>query len=114
MKNRQYHISKMKKTLKGKQEDGVNFVDWSLSKEQLEKVQKWGWSVQPVLYSVKTRKFENIRHLTSHLLKDLHYAQKRGKSTIVRRLNFNDEELLKAMGIGYWPVKYRIHLRGQL
>lgn len=110
MRNKQYQLSKVRRTLKERERNGVPYVIWKLSPEQKEEVEKW-WYTEEYLYSIRTRQFPNIRDFSSNLLKDLHYARKRGKLMIVRKLKEPDKEVLEEQGIRYYPIKFKIYLR---
>ena len=110
MKRKQYEASRTKKTLLDKKRRGEKFVIWKISSEsQYEEIERLGFIIEPWIYEIKTRHFFNIRALPS-LLKDIHFANQRGKSVIVRRLKKSDEILLKEYDIRFQPIKYRINL----
>lgn len=111
MKSKDYKQSKLKKQLIQKRKGGCKILKWKLSKEQVEEIEKWGYRVDPYLYSIKTRTFFNVSKLNNTLLKDLHYMKKRGKDYEVRPLKREDREILEEYGIVFRPVKYIIYLR---
>ena len=80
MKNDCYELKCLKQMLRQKREDGVKVLEWKLTAKRKEYIENLGYIVEPYLYSINTKTFCNIRHIHSTLLKDLHYAKKRGKN----------------------------------
>lgn len=111
MKRKQYEASKTKKVLLDKRRRGEKEVIWKLSEIQLKEVEKLGMRVEPFLYEIRTRRFNNVRILQSSLLKDIHYASRDGKWQIVRHLKKCDIKILEEYGINFYPIKYKIYLR---
>lgn len=110
MKRKQYEISRTKKTLLDKKRRGEKFVIWKISSQaQYEEIERLGFIIEPWLYEIQTRHFFNVKALPS-LLKDIHFANQRGKRVIVRKLKKGDETLLKEYDVRFRPIKYRIDL----
>lgn len=101
----------LRKNLRAKENAGVPYVIWRLNFEQRAEIEQW-WDVEPFLYTIRTRRFQNVSKLPSAILKDIHYACKRGKATIARKLSEEDKKLLERFDIKYWPLKYKIYLAG--
>jgi len=110
MKNKCYQESKMKKQLIQMRKEGREYVIWKLSSIQLEELKRIGYRVEPFIYLIETRTFYDIRSVRSTLLKDIHYAKKRKKYNMVRKLKATEIELLEELGIKYKPLKYKIYL----
>lgn len=102
---------KLRKNLETKKKAGVPYVIWRLNFEQKAEIEQ-RWKMEPVLYTVRTRRFQNVSKLPGNILKDIHYACKRGKGTIVIKLSNEEKELLESFNIKYWPLKYKIYLAG--
>lgn len=83
---------------------------WSLTQEQAEFIRQQGFPVIPWLYEMKTRKFPRISETTDPLIKNLHYANKRGKKYFTTRLNEKQLNLLEELKISTRIVKYKIVL----
>ena len=110
MKNKQNEVSRLKWTLLKKRRDGVRQVIWRVdSKAQKDEVLRLGFSMEPWLYEIWTRPFKFIKDKPS-LMKDVHYAYKRGKKCIVRHLTKRDVELLKEFDVYVRVIKYKITL----
>ena len=111
MKGKAYEASKTKKILLNKKRKGEKYVIWRISSNaQLQEIDRLGFQREPWLYEIRTRPFWNVRGIKSHLIKEIHFAYKKGKGTIVRRLKKGDEEILKDFGVDFKPLKYRINL----
>ena len=110
MKREDYAVSRIRKTLLAKQRRGEKEVVWKLTSTQLEVAERY-FLVEPWLYEIRTRPFNNIRSLNSTLLKDIHFAYRQGKVTIVRKLKKDELELLHKVEIKYKAYKYKIYLR---
>lgn len=108
MKRReQIDFSRLKYQIKDPKNANKN---WRLNKEQITYIQNvLGRDVVESLYEINTKHFDNIRKVQSKLLKDLHFAHKRGKKTIVRSALTSDQKaLLRSVGVYYRPIKYKI------
>ena len=108
MKSNQFQLRKQHYELDVQKAKGCKKVCWKLSPEQLDFVSN-RYGVEPALYEIRTQRFYSIKALP-HLLKDIHYAWKRGKYKVVRSLSTEQEELLKEYGVKYKPIKYWIYL----
>ena len=82
---------------------------WSLKPEQVEFIRQQGFPVIPWLYEIRTRKFSRISE-ADPLIKNLHYANKKGKRYFTSRLNKDQLSLLKELDIPVRIVKYKIVL----
>ena len=111
MKGKAYEASKTKKMLLDKKREGKKYVIWRIaSKAQMQEIDRLGFQREPWLYEIKTRPFFNVKGIKSHLIKDIHFANKQGKRTIVCHLKKGDEKILKDFGVDFRPFKYRIDL----
>ena len=111
MKTKQYQLSCLKKQLKENKERRVKVLEWKLTKEQKEYIEKvLHLKVEPYLYKIRTRTFKNISELNYNILKDIHYTKKRGKNFDVRKLSPKEKEILDEYNIYYNPIKYKIYL----
>lgn len=110
MKRKQYIASKTRKVLLAKKHNGVKEVIWSLnSNERRDEVARLGFQMIPWLYEIKTRPLHRI-HGRPKLLKDIHFAYKRGKKYIVRHLDAEQLSLLKQYDFRIRVFKYKIIL----
>lgn len=110
MKNKQHEASKIKKMLFSKKRAGVRYVIWRLdSKAQKDEVQRLGFPMEPWLYEIRTKPFKYIKDKPS-LIKDVHYAYKRGNKRIVRHLTKQEMNLLEEYEIRGRVIKYKITL----
>lgn len=108
MKNNAYRCAKIKHQLDEKKRRGIKFVDWKLSREQLEFVESH-YKTEVYLYEVTTRRFMRIQDLDP-ILKHIHYKNKKGSKTMVLRLTRNQIKILDQFDVKYRPCKYRIFL----
>ena len=113
MKNKCHKTSVLKKQIREYKESGKTVLrNWSLTRERKEEFIALGHEVEICLWEIHTKHFYNIRNLNSTLLKDLHYAYKRGKNTITRRkLSQEEQDLLRRNHVGFRPLKYNIYLK---
>lgn len=109
--NKQDRLLKLKKDLQKEKDLGKKKKEWRLTPEQAEYVKSLGYRIEPYLYRIKTRQFEKIHLIKSVLIKDIHFACKRGKWMIIRPLNFKEQKILKDNNIRFTPVKFIIYLR---
>ena len=110
MKNTNYRFSKIKRKLRDLEKRRVKSVIWTLTEDTKEFVEKL-YPTVPVYYSINTRTFFHLSEVKETILKDLHYARKRGKRRMVRKLNEEQRKILDNKGINYCPIKYEIILR---
>lgn len=111
MKNKAFRAKQLKEQLRRLENEGKKELLWSLSQDKLEFIERLGYYTEPYLYEIHTRKFYNISSIKSELLKQIHYKNKSGKATYVRRLNHSQRKLLDDYGIKYKVAKYKIYLR---
>lgn len=110
MKDKKYRLELLKKQLQTDEAKGIKVREWQLSREQYEYVKGLGYKVEAILYSFKTRQFQNIRSKPA-LIKEIHYASKRGKWMMKKRLNKSEMQILKEYNIKFKPVVFKIYLR---
>lgn len=109
MKKEQYENSKLKKQLIIKKESGVKELQWKLTRQQKEYLEHLGYKIEPVLYCVRTKKFYNLNNLPP-LLRNIHYKNKNGRTSVVLSLKATERKLLDEYGLSYYPYKYKIYL----
>ena len=110
MKNKNYRDSRLKHQILYERDKGKKVLYWKLTPEQKVFVEeKIGCKVEPYLYEIRTRTFSNISNLPS-ILKEIHYANKKRKITIILSLNRQEIKVFNAYGIRYRPIKYKLHL----
>lgn len=113
MKNKCYRTKLLKEEIK-KNKAMRRYVlrDQSLTKEKREGFISLGHCVEISLWQIQTKHFYNIRSLKNPLLKEIHYAYKRGKKTIAtRKLSSEQQEILRQNHISFRPLKYNIYLK---
>ncbi len=109
MKNRNYRLEKLKRQIQIYESSGKKTIEWELNPEQKDYIESLGYELTPILYRFKTRQFKNIRSETN-LIKEIHFASKRGKWMMKRPLSKEEQNILQNADIRYTPVKYRINL----
>lgn len=111
MKNDQNRLSQLKYQLKTQQAEGKKEVIRKLNNEEREFVEETlGYEVIPWLYEITTKTFVNVKALNSSLLKDIHYANKKGRKKIYLRLKRQDIRILEDNGVHYCRFKDKIIL----
>ena len=91
------------------QKNNKKFVVWNLSSKVRAQVEA-KYFVEDYLYEIRTKQLKNIRTINNKKLKELHFACKQNKRTIVRELNEEDKKILSEYGIRFRPTKYKIYL----
>lgn len=109
MKRKQYHLHKLKKELELRKAKGRKYVTWSLSAEEREYLFQLGYDISVELYVIETKRFINPKSING-VLKDIHFAHKKGRDTIVRNLKKDQLKTLDKYDIKYYPIKYRVFL----
>ena len=110
MTRREYRKNKMRFQLEERRGKRIPSVIWKLDKEQCEILDELGYTTKPLIYEVTTRPFQNIRWINNSLVRDVHYACKRGRRVIYLRAKERELEVLKDFGIKFKPYKYEIKL----
>lgn len=110
MKGKQHMLSTMKHRLNEKRRSGENEVIWQLSHVQKEYLENLGYKIIPWLYRINTRQFANISLIRNKLIRDVHYARKRGCFEIYKNLSEQDRETLREINVKYTIQKYKIIL----
>lgn len=111
MRKKAYQNSKLKHQLFEKQRRGVKEVIWTLKPEQKEFIEeRLKFTTEEYLYQVKTKSFLNIKGLKYNILKTIHLYNKKGKRTVVLKLDNKEKKILDEYGVSYWPYKYKIKL----
>lgn len=111
MTNKEMRFANIKYQLSKKKDDRKKYVIWKLDDNMLEYIQRLGYQVEPWIYEIKTRKSASIRNAKSSIVKELHYANSRGKRSIYCKLKVGEKHTLDEIGITYRPYKYKIHLQ---
>jgi len=106
MKNKQHDLSVLKHRLREKAEAGVSEVKWKLDEEQVEYLQRQGYSVEPWLYCIITRELVNVARCDSKLLKEIHYSRKKNRKALFKPLTPKQEEVLRKHDVKFYPCKY--------
>lgn len=109
MRDNEYRLHQGLKKLRMYQAKGQEGRIWKLSKVQLEFYGRY-YEIEPFRYTITTRPFSQIHHIKNPLIKDVHYAYKRGKKTLTKRLSEKDREVLDAYGVKYKVCQYHIVL----
>lgn len=110
MKNDQNRLARLKYELRQKKEQGIKKVKKKLDDEQKEYVEQLGYSTIPFNYEVKTKMFHIIKKETSPLIREIHWASKKGRKKIYCRLKRQDLKTLNAYEVQYRVCKYEIIL----
>lgn len=110
MNNKSYRLEKLEKQLQEYEMKGKEKVEWELTMDQYYYTQLLGYNSEILLYRIKTRQFHNIREKPD-LIKEIHYANKRGKWMMKKPLTDEEMDILKEYDIKFSPVKFRIYLR---
>ena len=108
MNKKAYEHSSLKYELLDRQRRGVKEVIWKLEPAQVEFIEEnFGFQVIPYLYKIETRTFYNVKSV-DNLLKNIHYAYKRGKKVMFSKLKPKQRKLLDDFEVKYRPYKYKI------
>lgn len=110
MTNKQHRLSGLKYQLSQSKGDGKNEVIKKLSTEQLEYVENLGYDTIPWLYEIYTKTFYRIKDVDSSLIKDIHYACKKGRKKLYRKLKLQEIKELEKYNVSYRGYKYKIIL----
>lgn len=109
MRHKNYRLDNQLHALNQMKERGIKSVVWKLTEEQIALFGKY-YAIEPYLYYIKTKKLNRIHDVSSSLLKEIHYGNKRGKNIMVRPLSDEQKRLLDSGDVSYRPYKYRIVL----
>ena len=110
MKTEEHRLSQMKHTLKRLKERRVKEVEWKLTREEREYIENLGYEVTPYLYEIRTKTFKDLASIQYYKIREIHYSNKEGKKTIVRKLQHKDMKILEEYHIKFYPVKFKIRL----
>ena len=110
MRNKQYEISRTKKVLLEKKRRGEKYVIWKISQSQKEEIERLGCRMEPWLFEIKTRRFNDVRALPAAILKEVHFENKKGKRTFVRHLKIREANILTSYDVHFSILKYKIYL----
>ena len=112
MTNKEKRFATLKYKLRQKKENREKEVIWRLSKEQKEYVEDvLGYETLPWIYELTTMPIDSMARRTSSLLRDVHYANKRGEKKSYRKLSNSDLKVLKQNGVKYQEYKVKIILQ---
>ena len=109
MRTRDYRVSKTMKTLKELKHNGKKFVIWSLPNKEVKAQVEKRYNTIPWIFELKTRTFSRVATKPT-LIKDVHYAKKRGKDRMSLHLENSEISVLQEYGIQYREAKYMIVL----
>jgi hypothetical protein len=94
------------------EENGKEKVIWKLSKQQVDYIENsLGYYVEKTLYYVHTKNFPEWIRKKYPILNDLHYAKRKGKSYMTRKLSPQEKQLLREHGVSFSAFKYTIYLQ---
>jgi len=110
MKKEDYQLCRLKHKLRKLKERRVKEVEWKLTKEEKQYIENLGYQVTPYLYEIRTKTFKDLSNIKYYKIREIHYSNKRGKKTIVRRLQHNDMKMLEEFNVKFYPVKFKIQL----
>lgn len=110
MKNKTFKQANLRRQLQQYKNMGKKELVWKLSYEQIQIIKELGYKIEPYLYEITTRPFFGLRNIKSPLIRDIHYKNKQGKRTFIRKLNNNEKQILEDFGVKYRTIKYKIHL----
>lgn len=110
MTNKEKRLSALKYKLRQKKENCEKEVIWKLSNEQKEYVEQLGYTVIPWIYEITTKSIIGIRGVTEPMIRDVHYAGKRGQKKLYRKLKKKELKTLEEYGVRCYPFKYKIIL----
>lgn len=110
MKEENKKLVHLKYKLENLKDRRIKIVIWKLTKEEREYIESLGYRVEPYLYEIRTQTSKNLSQEKSSLIRELHYANKKGKKTIVLKLNRKDMKVLEEHHIKYRPIKFEIFL----
>ena len=109
MRTRDYRVSKTMKTLKELKHNGKKFVIWSLPNKEVKAQVEKRYNTIPQILDLKTRTFSRVATKPT-LIKDVHYAKKRGKDRMSLHLENSEISVLQEYGVQYREAKYMIVL----
>ncbi len=110
MNNKDYRLENLERQLQINEAMGKKVFECNLTPEQSSYLESVGYNLEILLYSFKTRQFKDIRS-KPNLIKEIHYACKRKKWMMKRRLTREEMEVLRIYNIKFTPIKFRIYLR---
>ena len=105
MKSKQLRYSRMKFYLSKLKTNRDKYYIWKLSNECKDFIENMGYTVKPYLFEIKTRR---IPWAKTQILKEIHYKNREGKISYVRKLNSEEMEILKENNINFTIAKYLI------
>ena len=108
MKNKYHRLSELKHRLREKQERKVKRVIWQLTNEQKAYVENLGYVLNPFIYEIKTRTFS---YADCSIVRDIHWAYKKGRKKIFRKLKRDEVRILDGLDIKYRVFRYEIILQ---
>lgn len=111
MTNKEIQLSTLKHKLRTKKENHEKEVIWKLGTQQKEYIERLGYTVVPCIYEIITKTVVNVRFAKAPIIKDVHYANKRGQKKLYRRLKAHELSSLKEYDVIFHPFKYRIILQ---
>ena len=109
MRTKDYRVSRTMKTLKEMKHHGKKFVVWSLPNKEVKAQVEKRYSIIPWLFELKTRTFKNVASKPT-LIKNLHYAKKRGKDKLALHLESSELAIIQEYEVQYRETKYMIVL----
>lgn len=109
LKERNVRLRKLLYRLNARKVRGDKFFFKKLSPEQVKFISEY-YPVEEYLFKINTRRFEFVGKLPE-LLKEIHFLSKRKKKTTIKRLNKEEQKLLKRNGVVFHVYMHRIWLK---
>ena len=114
MKRQSYQGSKLKHQLMQYELNGKKELFWKLKyPDQVEFVRSLGYDVEEYLFYVHTRKLPEHLRTKYKWLNQIHLNKCKGKQYLAITLTPSQKELLKAIGVDFNVLKYKIRLQRQ-
>lgn len=110
MKKSQNDLYIMRCKLEEKRKNGVKEVLWKLNQQQRDFLTQQGYCIKPWLFCISTKEIWYVSKCESKLLKEIHFARRRGVRAIYKALSEHDKATLREHGIKYVVQKFKIIL----
>lgn len=110
MKKTQNDLHLMRCKLEEKRRNRVKEVLWKLNQQQRDFLTAQGYTIIPWLFCITTKEIWNVAKCDSKLIKEIHFAHRRGMKTIYKALSENEKATLKEHGVKYAVQKFKIIL----
>lgn len=111
MTNKEKQLSALKHKLRNKKENREKEVIWKLSIVQKEYIEQLGYTLVPWIYEIITKSIIDVKRAKAPIIREVHYANKRGQKKMYRKLKSQELRSLNEYGVNYYPYKYKIILQ---